>query len=88
MNMTDFEAAKKNIETNYKVIAFNQGHYKTVGTNAYSYKNPFWKIIDENNEEIILIYCEKNTVCKLCPISYQKILDYDYYKDIIIVTEN
>jgi len=84
MNMTDFETTKQNIETNYNVIEFNQGHYKTVGTHAYSYKNPFWKVINEENEEIILMYCEKNTVCKLCSTSYQKILDYETENNIKI----
>jgi hypothetical protein len=39
-------------------------------------KNPIWKIL-ENEKEYILMYCEKNTICKLCPISYQKIIDYE-----------
>jgi hypothetical protein len=30
------------------------------------------------------MYCEKNTICKLCPISYQKILDYEYKNNIKI----
>lgn len=77
MNNVNFENAKTYIENNYKVIEFNKGHYKTVGTNAYAYKNPFWKIINEKSEEVILMYCETNTICKLCPISFQKILDHE-----------
>ena len=30
------------------------------------------------------MYCEKDTLCKLCPISYQKILDYELENDIKI----
>jgi hypothetical protein len=77
MNTMDFENTKIHIENNYKVIEINKGHYKNIGIHAYFYKNPFWKVIDENNKEIILMYCEKNTICKLCPMSYQKILDYE-----------
>lgn len=78
MNMIDFENAKSNIENNYKVIEFNKGHCKSRGVHAYyHFKNPFWKIVNEKNEEIILMYCEKDTLCKLCPTSYQKILDYE-----------
>ena len=84
MNSMDFERAKICIEKNYKIIEFNQGHYKLVGKHAYSYKNPFWKIINENNVEIILMYCEKDTLCKLCQTSYQKILDYERENNIKI----
>ena len=41
--------------------------------NHYSIKNPIWKAKDNK----ILLYCEPNTICKLCPISYQKILDFE-----------
>lgn len=75
--MMNFEDTKTHIENNYKVIDFDDGHYKTIGAHAYSYKNPFWKVLDVNNKEIILMYCEKNTICKLCTMSYQKILDYE-----------
>lgn len=78
MNTMDFEAANIYVKNNYNIIEFNQGHSKSRGIQAYYHlKNPFWKIINEKNEEIILLYCEKNTLCKLCPISYQKILDYE-----------
>ena len=76
--MMDFETAKSHVENNYKVIEFNKGHCKSRGVHAYyHFKNPFWKIINEKNEEIILMYCEKDTLCKLCRTSYQKILDYE-----------
>jgi len=39
-------------------------------------KNPMW-IIEENEKEIILMYCEKNTIIKLCEKSYEKILDFE-----------
>jgi hypothetical protein len=73
---TDFEIIKNNIENTYNIIEFNEGHFKTLGVTANCYKNPFWKI-KENDTEIILMYCEKKTICKLCPISYQNILDYE-----------
>ena len=84
MNSMDFLTAKKYIENNYKIIEFNEGHYKTVGKHAYSNKNPFWKIINENNEELILIYCEKDVLCQLCQTSYKKILHYEKENNIKI----
>jgi hypothetical protein len=53
------------------------GHVNNKGRYANSVKNPLWKVKDENNNQIILMYCEKKTICKLCPVSYQKILDYE-----------
>jgi hypothetical protein len=84
MNKMDFETAKTHIENNYKIIEYNQGHYKTIGKDAYIYKNPFWNVINKNNEEIILMYCEKKTLCKLCKISYQKILNFEKENNIKI----
>ena len=85
MNTMDFETAKIHIENNYKVIEFNNGHSKSRGIHAYyHFKNPFWKVINDKNEEIIIMYCEKNTICKLCPISYQKIIDYENVNNIKI----
>jgi len=61
---------------NFNVINCNLGHYIENGKDAYIMKNPLWKI-KENNKEYLLMYCEKNTLCKLCPISYQKVIDYE-----------
>jgi hypothetical protein len=41
-------------------------------------KNPIWKI-EENGKEYLLMYCEKDIICRLCPGSYQKILDYEKF---------
>ena len=66
----------KNIKDNYNIIGYIQGHKKDLGVDANVIKNPLWRII-ENDKEYLLMYCEKNTICKLCPESYQKILDYE-----------
>ena len=64
------------IKDNYDIIEHKIGHYNTYGVSAYSLKNPLWKIKDNNNL-VWLMYCEKDTICRLCPISYQKILDFE-----------
>jgi len=61
---------------NYNIIEYQEGHYQTMGQDANIMKNPIWKIL-ENEKEYLLMYCEKDTICKLCPISYQKIIDYE-----------
>jgi hypothetical protein len=72
----NFEQTKTYIETNYTVIEYNNGHVKSIGKDTGIYKNPYWKII-ENDKEIIYVYCETNTQIQLCPESYQKIIDYE-----------
>jgi hypothetical protein len=55
---------------------YSKGHVKRTGMDAGIVKNPIWKIT-ENDKEILLMYCEKDTICKLCPVSYAKILEFE-----------
>lgn len=66
-----YELVKK-----YNVIEYIPGHVKTIGQQANKMKNPIWKI-KEDDKEYMLMYCEKDTLCRLCPTSYQKILDFE-----------
>jgi hypothetical protein len=75
-NVVIYHFYHKYIKENYNNIEYIPGHFQTIGQDANIMKNPIWKI-NENNKEILLMYCEKNTICKLCPISYQKIVDYE-----------
>ena len=63
---------------NYDVIEYVEGHFQTNGSDAYIIKNPLWKI-RENGREYLLMYCGKNTLCKLCRKSHDKILDYEAF---------
>lgn len=83
------EELKIYIETNYKIIKYDNGHLKTKGVHAYKIKNPIWHVQNKNNDdEYIFMYCEKNTLCKLCPISFQKIIDYETQHNIKITWFN
>ena len=64
------------IKNNYNILDYQEGHYTRMGEDANIMKNPIWKIL-ENEKEYLLMYCEKETICKLCAISYQKIIDYE-----------
>jgi hypothetical protein len=66
----------KNIIEKYKVVDYIEGHYYQRGQDANIMKNPMWKI-QEDDTYYLLMYCEKDTICKLCPESYQKILDFE-----------
>lgn len=80
----DYETLKASIENNYKVVNYNKGHSKTVGVHANIRKNPFWNVLDEHNQERIIMYCETRSVCKLCPISFQKIIEFEKEHDVKI----
>jgi hypothetical protein len=75
-NVEIYHYYHKNIIEKYDMIEYISGHYNNTGHDANIMKNPLWKI-KENNKEYLLMYCEKDTICKLCPESYQKIIDYE-----------
>jgi hypothetical protein len=75
-NVEIYHFYHKNISEKYEIIEYINGHYLTMGQDANIMKNPLWRV-NENGKEYILMYCEKDTICKLCPESYQKILDYE-----------
>ena len=75
-NVKIYHHAHKTIIKNYNIHEYQEGHYQTMGQDANIMKNPIWKIL-ENEKEYVLMYCEKDTICKLCAISYQKIIDYE-----------
>lgn len=61
------------------VATFKPGHTKSLGRTANQQKNPRWEITTPQTGEItaIVMYCEPNEYCELCPTSYQKILEYE-----------
>jgi hypothetical protein len=86
-NGNKFDLRKSNVEIRhqyhtfvaerYTVIETIQGHYCSLGNDAYIMKNPMWKILDEAGQTQLLMYCETDTLCLLCPSSYKKITDYE-----------
>jgi hypothetical protein len=63
------------IEDTYKEYEINyiEGHYSSLGKDANIMKNPIWKIGDK----YVLIQCANEVLVKLCPISYQKIINFE-----------
>ena len=76
-NVICYPKIYQEIVNKYNIIDYIPGHYATLGQQAYKIKNCLWKIKD-NEKDFLLMYCEKDTLCKLCPESYQKILDFEY----------
>ena len=61
------------------IVTFKSGHTKSLGRTANQMKNPLWEIAIPQTDKIaaVIMYCEPNEYCELCPTSYQKILDYE-----------
>jgi len=76
INVVCYPKIYSTIISTYEIIDYIDGHYSTLGQSAYKIKNCIWKI-NENNKDFLLMYCEKNTLCKLCEESYNKILEYE-----------
>lgn len=79
-NILIYHNFHKNIENKYNILDFKLGHFSEIGTDAYVMKNPIWKII-ENEKEYWLMYCEKDTIIKLCQKSLDKIKEYENKND-------
>jgi len=75
-NVEFYHFYHKVVAEKYKVVSFIRGHNMIFGQDANVMKNPMWRII-ENDKEYLLMYCEKETLCKLCKDSYQKILNWE-----------
>lgn len=84
-NGNKFDLRRSNVEIRHPmcnfvcnekdVIEYIPGHFPTYKEN-YLMKNPLWRIMDKGKERL-LMYCEVDTFCLLCPESYQKILDFE-----------
>lgn len=64
----------------HNVVEYIPGHTKTIGQHSGVMKNPIWRIV-EGDTEYLLMYCEKDTLCRLCPESYKKIIVFETSKN-------
>lgn len=71
-NVMIYHKYNNKIKEKYPECEYIQGHYNNYGIDAHMIKNPMWKIY-ENGKEIYLMYCEKDTIIKLCKESLEKI---------------
>ena len=68
----------KELVEEFNVVEFiGTGKMITMGRYAGQRKNQMCKILNDKNEIQILMECNNNILCKLCPMSYEKILKYE-----------
>jgi len=89
-NGNQYDLRRKNVELyhhyhkqmienkKYEIIEYIEGHYYTIGQDANIMKNPLWRVKEKGSDkEMLLMYCEKDTIVKLCDKSYQVIQEYE-----------
>lgn len=76
-NVEIYHQYHEEVKQKYTILEYIQGHYYTIGNDAFVIKNPMWRIQGANNSEQILMFCEKDTVCILSPESYLKIIEFE-----------
>jgi hypothetical protein len=79
-NINIYHEFHDNIVSKYNVVKYTMGHYTENGKDAYVIKNPLW-FITEGDKQFILMYCEKNTIVKLCQKSLDKIIEHEATKN-------
>lgn len=79
-NVEFYHIFHKHIIKNYNVMEYIPGHFSKNGVDPYYMKNPIWRIKDNENE-YLLMYCEKNTIIKLCQKSLDKIIEFENEKN-------
>lgn len=75
-NVEIFDKYYKVVNEKYDILEYYRGHFNSRGKDANIYKNPIWRVID-GDEELLIMYCEKDTLVQLCRESYKKILDFE-----------
>ena len=79
-NVTCCPALHNQLVNTHNVVEYIPGHTKTVGQQSGVMKNPIWRVV-EGDTEYMLMYCEKDTICRLCPESYKRVLDFETSKN-------
>lgn len=63
------------VYANYEVLEYIPGHYPT-NKHRNIMKNSMWRVKINDTEKLIM-YCEPESFCILCPESYKKICEYE-----------
>jgi hypothetical protein len=79
-NIKFYHEKHHEIISKYNVINYSLGHYYETGKDAYVIKNPLW-VINEYDKKYIIMYCETNTIIKICQKSLDKIKDFENFQN-------
>ena len=79
-NINIYHMYHTKITDEYKVLEYKQGHYSSLGKEAYCLKNPIWKVIDKTTEDIseyyYVMYCELDKIVKFDELAFEQIYNF------------
>jgi hypothetical protein len=77
-NVRRYHIAHSDIVKDYEILNYNEGHVVRAGADAGKLKNPNWRVRHkEDGSELIFIYCEPNSITKVCFEGYEKLLKFE-----------
>jgi hypothetical protein len=65
------------VKNTYNLLKTYKGHIRNIGKDAYVEKNRLWKVFDEENKNIYLMYCEPGNFVMLSKKSIYKIKEFE-----------
>ena len=77
------------VEEKYTIIKFIPGKIVTRGKQTKDQmKNPIWKVLDKDGVEFYVMYCETDTLCKLCKSGYERFTEFQKGEGINLIWYN
>ena len=77
------------VEEKYTILEYIPGKIVTRGKQTKDQmKNPIWKVLDKNGNEFYVMYCETDTLCKLCKIGYDRFAEFQNGEGINLIWYN
>ena len=65
------------VEEKYNILEFIPGKIVTRGKQTKDQmKNPVWRVLNKDNDEFYVMYCETDTLCKFCKIGYDRFTEF------------
>jgi len=77
------------VEEKYTILEFIPGKIVTRGKQTKDQmKNPIWKVLDKDWGEFYVMYCERDTLCKLCKLGYDRFTEFQKGEGINLIWYN
>lgn len=77
------------VEEKYTILEFTPGKIVTRGKQTKDQmKNPIWKVLDKDGVDFYVMYCETDTLCKLCKLGYDRFTEFQKGEGINLIWYN
>lgn len=77
------------VEEKYTILEYIPGKIVTRGKQTKDQmKNPIWKVLDKDGVDFYVMYCETDTLCKLCKLGYDRFTEFQKGEGINLIWYN